>query len=478
MPLHNRPRRLGNIRANDPRLRVWNDRPILDGEYVVYWCQAMRRAVDNVALEYAIRRANDLELPCVVYESVRSDYPYASDRFHTFLLECGRDNARVLRERGITHGFFLPRTAEDARGIAGKVFERAAMVITDDHPSFLYPSQNAAAASRAPCAFFSVDDNVIAPLAMIPAHESQARTIRPKLHALLEEWLAPVRTIDPKVAAPNIEWPFDSLDFHDIDIPAWVRRCAIDHDVAPVKDRPGGSTAASAKLAGFLAKQAKSYDEGRDDATEDGTSGLSAYLHFGAISPRTCVLAARDAGLKQAPLDAFVEQLVVRRGLAFNHAAREPRHATYDAVPAWARKTLAEHARDPRPEAKPPGTLERACSDDEVWNAAQRELLTRGRIHNVLRMFWGKRILTMVKRPRDAFEFAVRMMDRYALDGRDPNTYAGVGWCFGLHDRPFPERPIFGTVRPMGLGALKKRFDIKRYADSVPPLERRVSRKS
>lgn len=464
MPSH---RKHGNIRVNDPRLRVWNDKPVLTGDYVVYWCQANRRAVDNVALEYAIKRANELSIPCVVYEAVRPDYPHASDRFHTFLLECGRDNARVLAERGVAHGFFLPRTAEEARGVAAKLFERAALIVSDDHPSFIFPWQNQAGARHAPCAFLTVDDAAIAPLALIPAHESQARTIRPKLLALLDEWLAPVRPIEPKVRG-GIEWPFDPVDFTREKIPALIRRCAIDHDIGPIEDRPGGSRAAWARLSNFLARGAREYDEGRDDATSDGTSGLSPYLHFGAISARTCALAARDATLPKPALDAFIEQLVVRRGLAFNHAIRDPRHATFEAVPLWARDTLAEHAKDRRPGAKPPAVLERAKSEDEVWNAAQRELVLRGRIHNVMRMFWGKRIVTLVKRPRDAFDFAVRMMDRYALDGRDPNTYAGVGWCFGLHDRPFPERAIFGTVRPMGLGALKKRFDVKAYVASVP----------
>ncbi|MBI2395906.1 MAG: deoxyribodipyrimidine photolyase [Deltaproteobacteria bacterium] len=473
MPLHDRPRRRANIRANDPRLRVWNDKPIRSGDYVVYWCQANRRAIDNVALEYAVKRANELHLPLIVYEALRPDYPHASARFHKFVLECGRDNARVLASRGIAHGFFLPRTAEQAKGVAAKVFARAALIVSDEHPSFIHPWQNSAGARYAPCTYLTVDDAAIAPLALIPAHEPQARTIRPKLLALLDEWLAPVVLVEPQVQAPSVEWPFDPLDLEQLDLDAAVARCAIDQSIAPISDRPGGSRAAWARLSNFLAHAARGYDGARDDPSEDGTSGLSPYLHFGAISARSCALAARDAVLPKPALDAFLEQLVVRRGLAFNHAAREPRHATYEAVPAWARDTLAEHASDPRPDAKPPATLERAKSADDVWNAAQRELILRGRIHNVVRMFWGKRIITMVKRPRDAFELAVRMMDRYALDGRDPNTYAGVAWCFGLHDRPFPERPIFGTVRSMGVRALEKRFDVSRWVESIPPLKKK-----
>ncbi len=464
MVLRSKPRaRRANVRQNDPRLRVWNDKPVRSGEYVVYWCQASRRPDDNVALEYAIKRANELSLPVVVYESVRPDYPYASDRLHTFLLECARDTAERLTARGIQHGFFLPRTADEARGVAAQVFARAALVVSDDHPSFVYPWQNAAGARRAPCTYVTIDDAAIAPLALIPAHEPNLRAIRPKLFALLEEWLAPVVPIAPKVEARAIEWPFEPVDLLRADLGALVARCEIDHGVAPVEDRPGGYRAARERLASFLSDAGPRYHEGRDD------HGLSPYLHFGAISARACVLAAARAALPSEAWDVWVDQLVVRRGLAFNHAAREPRHAMYEGVPEWARETLAAHAKDARPNARPPSTLEKARSVDPVWNAAMRELLQRGRIHEVVRRYWGKRAVALVKRPRDAFDFLVRALDKYALDGRDPVTYATIGWCFGLHDRPFPERKIYGAVRTMGLTALRKRFDVDAYVDSAPP---------
>lgn len=467
-----KPRKLrANIRTNDPRLRVWNDKPLGAGEYVVYWCHANRRAVDNVALEYAIARANELMLPIVVYEALRPDYPHASDRHHTFVLECARDTAKALAARGIPHGFFLPRTPEEARGVAHRVFARAALVVSDDHPSFIYPRQNAAAARRAPCTYLTVDDAAVAPLALIPAHESQARTIRPKLHALLDDWLAPVVPVEPRITGRAIDWPFDPVDLARADLGALVARCAIDHEIAPIDRRPGGSRAAEARLSRFLATAGRRYDTGRDDPSIDGSSGLSPWLHFGAISARAVLLAARDAKLPRAAHEAFVEQLLVRRGLAFNHCAREPRHAEWESVPAWARASLAEHAKDPRADAKPPATLERAKSDDPIWNAAQRQLVTEGWFPNVIRMYWGKRAIMLLKRPRDCFEFLNRMMDKYSLDGRDPNGYASIAWVFGLHDRPFPERAIYGTVRPMGRGALAKRFDVDAWVAAREALD-------
>ena len=453
-----------NARIGDPRIRVWNGEPVRPGgAYVVYWCQAVRRAVDNVALELAIERANELGLPVVVYEALRPDYPWASDRLHRFILECARDTSARCGKRGIAHGFFLPRTAHEARGVAAKVFADAAMVVSDEHPSCVFPAQNAAAARHVSCAYLTVEDNTVVPMALIPGRESQARTIRRKMLDQLDEWSSPVREVEPRRGPSKVDWPVALVDLAGADLERLIARCEIDHQVAPVIDRPGGARAARTRLAAFMRTHARGYDEGRDDVPADSTSGLSPYLHFGAISARACVIAARAAHLPKPSLDAFIEQLVVRRGLSFNHAARVSDHASYASLPEWSRQTLARHESDPRPEACDVAALERAQSGDDLWNAAQSELLRRGRIHNVMRMFWGKRLLQLVRRPQEAFDFGVRMFDRYALDGRDPNTYAGVGWCFGLHDRPFPERPIFGTVRPMGRGALKKRFDIDDY---------------
>ncbi len=454
-----------NVRDDDPRVRAWNDRPARRGDYVVYWCQAARRAVDNPALELAVARANELDLPVVVYEALRPDYPFASDRFHAFSLACARDSALALEGRGIAHGFFLPRTATEARGVAAKVFARAALVVSDEHPSFVFPTQNARAAARCACAYLTVDDLAIVPLARLPAHEVAARTLRPKLARLLDEHLAPVTEIEPRRRA-EIDWPFEPLDLARADLEGAVAACDVDHAVRPIADRPGGARAAEARLRDFLSRQGRHYAEARDDVLADQTSGLSPSLHFGAISARRCAIAAREA-LAEAARAPFLEQLIVRRALAFNHAAREVRHAAWEGVPAWARATLEAHAADARPEAAGVEALERAESRDPVWDAAQRQLLERGRIHNVMRMYWGKRLLVLLPEPRLAFDFARRAMDRYALDGRDPNTYARVGWCFGLHDQPFPERPVFGKVRPMGLGALKKRFDVDAYVRSV-----------
>jgi deoxyribodipyrimidine photo-lyase len=465
--------RNANVTRDDLRVRAWNDRPVRAGaEYVVYWCQAARRAVDNPALELAVARANELDLPVVVYEALRPDYPHASARLHAFVLQCARDTAAALRARGIAHGFFLPRTADEARGVAAKVFARAALVVSDEHPSFVYPRQNArAAAAACDCAYLTVDDTTIVPLARFGAHEHAARTLRPKLLRVLDEHLAPVSEIEPRRRAA-VDWPFAPLDLARTEgarLEAAIAACAVDARVRPVDDRPGGARAAEVRLRAFLEREGRRYETARNDAVADETSGLSPYLHFGAISARRCAIAARDA-LPQPARDAFLEQLVVRRALAFNHAAREPRHAEWEGLPGWARATLEAHAGDPRGGAAGAlgvGTLERAESADRVWNAAQRDLVDHGRMHNVMRMYWGKQLLPLLPSPRAAFDFGVAMMDRYALDGRDPNTYTGVGWCFGLHDQPFPERAIFGKVRPMGLGALKKRFDVEAYARGV-----------
>lgn len=459
------------IEPKDLRLRSWNNKPMrssTNADYVVYWCQATRRAVDNLALEYAIEQANQLHLPLVVYESLRTDYAYANDRIHRFILECAHDSAAHYKRRGLSHLFFLPTHKEQAHRVAAKVFARAALVVSDENPTFLFPQQNAAASYHAPCAYVTIDDQAIVPMRAIPSHESQARTIRPKIMRVMNQYLGPVCEVNPKYQLKSNDWPFDPIDCTQLNRDAAIAQCSINHSIKPVHDRRGGSTAAYEQLHSFVQTMAGRYHETRDDALDDhNTSNLSAYLHFGAISARACVLAVLENKIPVEARNAWIEQLVVRRGLAFNHAYHEPNHAHYESIPAWARQTLAEHANDARPTRCEQSALEVAKSKEPLWNAAQRELILFGRMPNVLRMYWGKQLLRMIADPKEAFEFGIRMFNQYSLDGRDPNTYTGVGWCFGLHDQPFPERAIFGKVRPMGLGAIEKRFKPERYIQKV-----------
>jgi deoxyribodipyrimidine photo-lyase len=315
------------------------------------------------------------------------------------------------------------------------------------------------------CAYFVVDDCAGVPLSLFPKEELAARTLRPKLLRVRDAWLAPIDDPDPRVEAKRLDLPFAPVDLGAPDIPSLVASCAIDHDVAPVAEHPGGTKAAEARLRAFLRHRLAGYVVDRNEPSRDATTHLSPYLHFGAISARRVALAVREAaedGHAEAG-EALLEQLLVRRGLAYNFARYNPHPSSYASIPAWAKQTLAAHARDPRPAELTLDELTDARSPDELWNAAQLELRARGVIHNYARMLWGKLVLTWMKRPEDAFAALVHLNDRFALDGRDPDGWASIGWCFGLHDRPWPERAIFGKVRCMTSRSARSKLDLEDY---------------
>jgi deoxyribodipyrimidine photo-lyase len=452
-----------------PRVRRMNGARVREGAgFVLYWMQMYRRAEDNAALEFATLQANELGLPCVVYEALRPDDPFASDRFHTFVLEGARDVARGLEERGLLHAFFLPKTRVEAKGVLHKLTARAALVVTDDFPSFIVPQQVAALAQRATCPVYAVDDNIIAPLSLFPKDELGARTLRPKITRVLGEWLKPLEEARPAKSPPRaLDLPFDPLKLGASDIASLVAACDIDHTVPAVAELPGGTTAGLARAQRFVPQRLSSYGEDKNDPSRDGSSGLSPYLRFGMLSARRVALLAKEAdeGRQSEGAQAFLEQLIVRRGLAYVFARNHPRHREYAALPAWAQETLAEHAPDPRPYEVTLAEMTAAKSPDPLWNAAQGELLSRGVIHGYARMLWGKLPLTWMARPEDAHAALVHLNDRFALDGRDPDGYANIGWCFGLHDRPWPSRRIYGTVRCMTSKSARQKLDFEEYIE-------------
>ena len=452
----------------DPRLRVLAaGDPHHRGSFVLYWPQLARRADGNAAFELAIAEANARRLPLAVYEALRVDYPHASDRLHAFVLEGACAEAPRYRRRGAVHAFFLPRSREEARGVLLALARQAALIVTDDFPAFVAPQHLAALARRAPCPVWAFDDNAVVPLALLAPEQYAARTLRPRVDRLLDAWFRPLQEGICEAGPASVDWPFDSLPLEGLDRPA-IRALAaslpIDHGVPPVELR-GGSEEARRHLAEFLRGRLARYPEHNhpDDAV---TTGLSPYLHFGMIGAREVALAVREARAPAAARDALLEQLLVRRTLAFNLARENPAHATFGALPGWARDTLREHQGDPRPRLYTRQRLEEAETDDPVWNAAQRELRATGIIHNYLRMLWGKGVLAWKARPEEAFEDLVYLNDRWALDGRDPNSYTNILWCFGKHDRPWgPRRPIFGTVRYMSTAAAQKKLRMGRYLE-------------
>lgn len=452
------------LREGDPRRqKVGAGKPGHRGAYVLYWAQASRRPTSNHALSVAIAEANRRKLPVLVYESIRVDYPYASERFHAFVLEGAKDAHEGYRARGVHHVFFLPRSRDEQRGMVRKVAAGADLLVTDAHPTFIFPEQLARVARAVPCETWAIDDVGVVPLATFPKEEFAARTLRPKLVHALPDWLRPLEEPRCERTRLSVDLPFAPLDLASLDVERALSGLPIDREVGRVEALRGGPVAAKKRLDHFVRRKLSVYGPDHNHPDEDATSGLSPYLHFGMISAREAALAVAGSSALPEAKDAFLEQLLVRRELSFNFCARNPRHRTLGALPAWCHATLDAHRGDPRRWVYDRAALEEARTHDEVWNAAQRELRQTGIIHNYLRMLWGKCVLDWKRTPEEALDDLLHLNDRWALDGRDPNTYTGILWCFGKHDRPWGERPIHGTLRTMTTPQALKKLRMSEY---------------
>lgn len=443
----------------DSRHRALNDSPVRSpAAYVLYWMQMNRRAESNHALEFAATRANALKLPLLVYEGVTCTYPHANDRFHTFLLQAVPETNRRLAKRGIGYVFHLHRRRSDPNDALYRLAAQAALVVTDDYPVFVAHGYNRTVPAKIGVPYIAVDSSCIVPMRLFEKKEYGAYTLRPKLHRLLPAHLQPVDRVELRVRFRSTPLPSGlHTEVTEANLAALVAACEIDHAVPPVSGIRGGRAAAEAQLRIFLERNLQRY-------SSNAPSGLSPWLHFGHLSSLEVTLAAQlhaaENGVDAGP---FLEQLVVRRELAFNHALHAADPLALSNIPNWASETLRKHDADPRPATYTRDQFERAETHDELWNATQRELLTHGKIHGYYRMYWGKKVIEWSPSHQEALETMIHLHDRHALDGRDPNTYTNILWCFGLHDRPWGERPIFGMTRYMSLDGMKRKTDVQGY---------------
>lgn len=436
------------------------------GRFVLYWMQQAQRARANPALEEAVRLADERGLPVVVGFGLDEHYPDANLRHFAFMLEGLAETARELEERGI--GFVLRRgrPPEVALDLA-----RDARILVCDRGYLRHQRQwRDRVAERAPCPVVEVEGEVVVPVeAASDRAEIGARTLRPKIRRLLDAFLdLPDERGPRRRAAADLETLLDPDDPE-----ALLATLDVDRSVLPVRRFRGGTSEAEARLARFLEERLEGYAEARNDPGRAATSELSPYLHFGQISPVAVAVAVQGSGAG-SPQDraAFLEELVVRRELSCNFTWHVEDYDRFSALPGWARATLSAHAGDPRPALYGIAELEAADTHDPAWNAAMREMRETGYMHNYMRMYWGKKILEWSRSPEEAFATALRLDNRWFLDGRDPNGYAGVAWCFGLHDRPWPERPVFGKVRSMTAAGLARKFDVGAYIRRVDALLR------
>jgi len=453
----------------DERTTLLNDRAENGGaRYVLYWMQIFKRASHNFALDFAIRAANERKLPLVVYEGLKYYYPWANDRLHTFILEGVEEKRREFKRRGIRYVFYLQRNERAPRDTVARLAADAALVVTDDFPCFIIPEHNRRLAARAEVPVYAVDSNGLIPLSKFAKEEYAARTIRPKIKRLLPQYLEPLTTLKVHTRAPELEvkCPEETRDTSLENIPRLVASCAIDHGVTPSPVYHGGTKNARARLKYFVESILPRYDELRNDPSVDGSSRLSSYLHFGFLSAHEVVAAVNESDAPQPAKDAYLEELIVRRELGYNLTRFNPAHTSLDSLPDWAQRTMSEHATDPRPAVMPREQIESAQTYDALWDATQRELLRTGEIHNYARMLWGKLVIGWCATYREAFELLEHLNNKYALDGRNPNSYAGILWCFGKHDRAWgPERPVFGKLRYMTSQSMARKFPARKYIE-------------
>jgi deoxyribodipyrimidine photo-lyase len=461
------------------RIRRVNDAPVnRGGEYVLLWTIAARRHAWSFALDRATEWAHEVGRPVLVLEGLRCGYPHASDRIHAFALQGMAESARALADAGVAYYPYVEPAPGAGRGLLAALAARASVVVTDDFPGFFLPRMVAAAGAALPVRLEAVDGNGLLPMSAAPSVFPTAYAFRRHLQRQLPDRLGAFPSTDPLerdgIAGATVpdevhsRWPAASPALLSAD-PSALARLPIDHAVPQVPGAPGGSAAARDRLSAFLARRLPRYLE-RSHPDEDSASGLSPWIHFGHLSVHEIFRAvARHEGWKpqrigtmrtgkregfwgmSPPAEAFLDELVTWRELGFNMLFRRPQAATdLDSLPPWAALTLSEHASDPRDPLYDRATLERAATHDEIWNAAQRQLLAEGRIHNYLRMLWGKKILQWSASPREALATMIHLNDRWALDGRDPNSASGIFWCLGRYDRPWaPERPVFGVIRYM-----------------------------
>jgi deoxyribodipyrimidine photo-lyase len=448
--------------AHNPRVTIRRAGPAdPDGTCVVYWMQRAQRGRDNLALDTAVEAANALRKPVVVFLAPVPFYPHANLRHYHFLAQGIPEIAAALAKRNI--GFALRRFPDHSL-LRFCDQMQPALVIGDENPMREPELWREKAAKKLKVPLWTVDADVIVPSKLLEKAQYAAHIIRPRLEVHLPRFLVPSKNARARVkwTKPRCLTSLDpSLVQAGVDL---AQGWQLDRSVSSVSNWKGGSGEAVRLLKEFVKHKLRGYGTQRNHPETDHTSRLSPYLHFGHISPITVALAIRKADAPQADKEAFLDQLITWRELAVNLVRFNPDYDNFECAEPWAHRTLAKHAQDPRPVLYTERQLEQAETHDPLWNAAQMQMVKTGWMHNYLRMYWAKKILEWTLSPAEAHRIAVHLNDKYELDGRDPNGYAGIAWAIvGKFDRPWFERPIFGQIRYMSGESTGRKFDSKKY---------------
>jgi deoxyribodipyrimidine photo-lyase len=452
----------GKIHTTDmdfsPWIRTFGNEKEQKGDYVLYWMQSSQRVHSNRALEYAIFRANKLDLPILVL-FVLTNYPEANLRHLTFMLEGLSEVQEELEKRRI----LLAMRIGSPPDVVSDFATDAALVVTDCGYQGLLRQWREVAAQQIHCPLIEVESNVVVPVGLVSGKEEwSAATLRRKMQQYIDSFLAPIPMLKPARSSLSLEESSPSFASGE----EVLRQLDVDRSVPSSQVYRGGYSECKRRLDEFVEHKLAGYGEARNDPNKGALSCMSMYLHFGQVSPLEIALAVK--GRKGA--NAYLEELIVRRELAMNFVRYNPDYDSYACLQTWAKKTLEEHRGDFREYVYSPAEFERADTHDPYWNAAQREMVATGKMHGYMRMYWGKKLLEWSKFPEEAYDTALYLNNKYEIDGRDPNGYAGIAWCFGKHDRPWKEREVFGKVRYMNARGLKRKFDADAYVRKVEEL--------
>ncbi|GAB4028655.1 MAG: deoxyribodipyrimidine photo-lyase [Elusimicrobiota bacterium] len=446
------------------RIKILNEAPVnRKGKYVLYFMQASQRLEYNDAANFAAEKANELGLPLVTAFSLIKSFPGANLRHYAFMLEGLKEVSEEFTRRKLTF-IALPGDYEDN---CIRLAKEAALVVTDwGYLRFQVEIRKRAAAASSRL-FIAVESDVTVPCAAVSdKREPYAMTFRPKLLKLLPVFLK--KNNFPDVKNKNNPLKIKSLNLNEPEKIFPILECPLSPGPSPYLK--GGRSEALKKLKIFIAEKLQFY-QNRSDPGMEFSSGLSPYLHFGQISPAEVSLSVMSApGIAIEAKEKFLDEILVWRELARNFLTYEKNYDSLDGLPSWAAKELEKREKDIRPVIYSMNELEKAKTGDRWWNTAQKELLIKGSIHNYMRMYWGKKIIEWTPTYKDALNALIYLNDKYAIDGRDPNGYASILWCFGLHDRPFFNRPVFGKIRYMNSAGLERKFNMEKYAERISNL--------
>lgn len=481
------------------RITDVNEAPVRpDGEYVLYWMVMARRTSYNWGLQRAAERCRELGKPLVVLEALRVGYPWASARFHRWALDGMDDNARHFAGSPVYHYPYVEPAPGAGSGLLETLAERACVVVTDEFPDFFIPRMVAAAGRKLKTRLEQVDGNGLLPLRAADRAYTHAHFFRRHLQRTLPDLLGDAPLANP-LAGPALpplnalpasitrRWPPASQALLQGDAEL-LGKLPIDHEVPPVAYR-GGAEKAQAVLSGFVEERYPRYAERKNQPENPVNSGFSPYLHWGFLSAHQIFeriadaedwtrdrLAPKPTGKREgwwgmsANGESFLDELITWREVSYNTSFHLPDHDEYHSLPEWALATLERHRADPRPELLSLDQMENGQSYDALWNATQGQLRREGRIHNYMRIVWGKLFMLWSPTPEEALTRMIQINNRWALDGRNPNSYSGIFWTMGRYDRAWgPERPVIGKVRPSSSTATARKVRVRDYIREYAP---------